>query len=259
MNEIKTVEQFKLNFWDKSFDEILPLMSTFARSMDFDHQRGIFRRCGEFPQYSSFECMPAEASQPLQSMDEILPNSGDQVDVFTIRIMELENTSGLCLVESSIPLNTLFFEFDIISKLCGALRYNFSYHEFSDGPFSIGFEVHEATSRIRFIFAHGDEENPKQGRWTFNQFGAPLPWENAENYKKRSPRDRLTRNQLIDYMSALGVHYPTYAKRQFSRVVEFRRSKDGASLSRFDDSARGMAVEVERHMTAVAAENGWEF
>jgi hypothetical protein len=43
------------------------------------------------------------------------------------------------------------------------------------------------------------------GRWVFNQFGEPFPFEKLEQYQARRVRDRFTFDMLRDYLHHLGL------------------------------------------------------
>jgi hypothetical protein len=43
------------------------------------------------------------------------------------------------------------------------------------------------------------------GRWVFDQFGAPFPFEKLEQYQERRVRDRFTFDLLKDYLRHLGL------------------------------------------------------
>ncbi|MBN1204748.1 MAG: hypothetical protein JXB05_07470 [Myxococcaceae bacterium] len=43
------------------------------------------------------------------------------------------------------------------------------------------------------------------GRWVFEQFGEPFPFEKVEQYQARKVRDRFTFEMLKDYLRHLGL------------------------------------------------------
>jgi hypothetical protein len=45
----------------------------------------------------------------------------------------------------------------------------------------------------------------EDGRWSWEEFGEPLPFEHTERYTARRKRDRLDRALLVEYLHALGI------------------------------------------------------
>jgi hypothetical protein len=43
------------------------------------------------------------------------------------------------------------------------------------------------------------------GRWTFEQFGEPYPFERVENYQLPRKRDRFTRELLVEYLTTFNL------------------------------------------------------
>jgi hypothetical protein len=54
---------------------------------------------------------------------------------------------------------------------------------------------------LRIVSASNDG-----GRWVFDQFGEPFPFEKLERYQERRVRDRFTFEMLKEYLRQLGMH-----------------------------------------------------
>lgn len=46
------------------------------------------------------------------------------------------------------------------------------------------------------------------GRWTFDQFGEPFPFEKLDRYSSRRKRDRFDHDLLVEYLSHFGIDEP---------------------------------------------------
>jgi hypothetical protein len=61
----------------------------------------------------------------------------------------------------------------------------------------------EGEPRLRYartLAAHAED-----GRWTWETSGTPLPFEDPSRYRARLVRNRLTRQMLVAYLTALGI------------------------------------------------------
>ncbi len=66
------------------------------------------------------------------------------------------------------------------------------------------FYLVESGKEVRTVLAYDDGP-----RWIFYQEGVTQPWEEADAYRKRSPRDRLTPVRVSAYCHAVtGLHLP---------------------------------------------------
>lgn len=63
-----------------------------------------------------------------------------------------------------------------------------------------GPEGEEPLRFIRTISAHAED-----GRWSWDESGAVLPFERPQAYGARRIRERLTRNLLVEYLAAMGI------------------------------------------------------
>lgn len=83
-----------------------------------------------------------------------------------------------------------------------------SRNQANGGPYGIvsftlyGPKPNPVLNEVRAVEAANDG-----GRWTFVNFGQPLPFETQECYSKRRIQDRFTLQMLNDYCQALGIRY----------------------------------------------------
>ena len=61
------------------------------------------------------------------------------------------------------------------------------------------FEYYEHGESRRFVRVMDDE------RWEFFERGARFDWENADQYRRRRKKDRVTRKMIVDYARRFGV------------------------------------------------------
>jgi hypothetical protein len=71
----------------------------------------------------------------------------------------------------------------------------------------------------RTIAAHAEDE-----RWSWEEFGEPLPFEHPERYTARRKRDRLDRALLVEYLHALGIAVDDQASYAQATFVHHRVS-----------------------------------
>ena len=238
-------------FWDKPLDDVLPGLATFARSMDLDTQTDSFRRNLV---YSQFEYSDPAEVKPLVPNDEKPHSLELDDDYFTMRLLQLEGCEDVSVFQSSMSLGNLFVDTDPVGKYAKAKRYEFLYKEFEGIPFWWGFTVRDGGDVIRSVFGHGSENNPKHGRWQFNERGLRQPWEIFQSYTSSSAREKFNDQSIIECMAAVGLNYDNYVKDRFVRVIEFNRNGTGKNMVRYDDDARAMAEEWENYVAALKAE-----
>lgn len=100
-----------------------------------------------------------------------------------------------------LKVSTCFFSFehDRASEQYGEASFNYS-------RFNNGLEIPVIERQVMLS---------KDGRWKFEEFGEPMPFENLERYAMRKKRDRLNEEVLISYGKAIGIAFwdiATYAE-----------------------------------------------
>jgi hypothetical protein len=91
-----------------------------------------------------------------------------------------------------------------------------------DGPFGPGGQM-----VFRSVIAMDDGD-----RWIFNLIGAPLPFEEVEQYRQRIKRKRFTEKMFYEYLEALGVPYDEEPVWSEAVVIEQRWLKLGRFIMR---------------------------
>lgn len=122
----------------------------------------------------------------------------------------------------------------------GAEFFQFSYSEWNNRPFETSLSVSKKRKLIRGINAHGSEATPSPSTWKFYEKGDVQPWEVPSRYQAKRKIDRLTRDHLIEYMSAVGLDFQNFHRRRFDRVIDFGRG--GAAQDIVGCDAQAIAI-----------------
>jgi len=125
---------FEVYFWNKPFSETLNSLATCARSMDFDTETGQFRKAQTFADYRQFEYPKPDGLTSLALFDQTRGRHREEVDSFTMRLIEVKGCPDVSVFQSVTKLDS-FFLGDEVGAAIGALRYHFKYTEFEGTPF----------------------------------------------------------------------------------------------------------------------------
>jgi len=222
---------FEIYLFSAPFEAVLPWLGGSERSRELDEERDVFKE--DMRQYE----YPRNTIVPKLPVMGVPKGSGFQRSV--ARIVQVNEGDTCCVID----LNYSFQDTgkgDDISGYVPCDQNIFWYSLFHGKPSNILFQIKRKDKLIRSVMLYSNEsENPnRHGRKVFKQTGEVQPYERPERYTAKKMRERLDLDLLIDYMTALGLDFEKYRRREFFRCIDFSYDGPGKGLSDYDAEAR---------------------
>lgn len=235
---------FEIYFYDKPFDEVVGWVGGHRRYEDLTGPKTIFTKMGRHIDLDVSKKIPVVPALDVRDWKSLFAYQFRLISDLALRnwdplcrVYEVAGCEGITVIEHEYLLHDQAFPYQFLAKMMEGEFFAFLYAETEPGSFCASLRAVGDGKPLRTI------DVTEEGGWSYYEQGTPRSWEDLENYAQRLKKKRLNAEILLTYLDRLGLNYPAYRDRRFTRAVEFSARRRGYSLERYDHQADVFAAK----------------